>query len=104
MIKIVFFLSFLLNPIFLISLNENQIINFDGDSYSQYYKQSNNFFKIIFNEGVTIEDYLKIEVSNTNENDNPNFVVAFSNEDESCLEREQLSYGINNVQMWLTKV
>ena len=103
MIKIVFLLSFLLNPIFLISLNENQIINFDGDSYKQYYKQSNNFFKIIFNEGVTIEDYLKIEVSNTNENDNPNFVVAFSNEDESCLEREQLSYGINNVQMWLTK-
>ena len=105
MIKIILFLSFLLNSIFLISLNDNDIIpiEFDGESYKEYYSQPNNYFKVTIREGVEIKDYLNVEVTNTNANENPNLVIAFSNKDEACLEREQLSYGINSTQMWLTK-
>ena len=105
MIKIILFLSFLLNSIFLISLNDNDIIpiEFDGESYKEYYSQPNNYFKVTIREGVEIKDYLNVEVRNTNANENPNLVIAFSNKDEACLEREQLSYGINSTQMWLTK-
>ena len=47
MIKIVLFLSFLLNSIFLISLNDNDIIpiEFDGESYKEYYVDVNEDIK-----------------------------------------------------------
>lgn len=104
MIKIVFFISFLLNPIFLINPNDSEIIpiQFDGMSYSDYFSGI-NYFQIIINEEIEIKNYLKIEVLNANENENPNFVIAFSNKDEQCLEREQLSYGIDETKLWLTK-
>ena len=105
MIKIVLFLSFLINSIFLININDNDLIpiEFNGESYRDNYTQPYNYFKVTINEGVEIKDYLKVEVSNINKNEKPTLVIAFSNKDETCLDREQLSYGINSTQMWLTK-
>ena len=96
---------FLFCPIISIVPNEIQEIPFDGESFTYNCKQcEEKYFKIIF-QTQEIKNYLKIEVENENESTDkiPNYVIAFSNNDEKCLNREQLSHGIKNTQMWLKK-
>ena len=50
-----------------------------------------------------IQNYLKFEIENKSNNINQNYIIVFSNKDENCLEREQLSLGIFKTQMWLIK-
>ena len=100
---IILLLILLFSPIFLIDPNEIEEIDFDGEYFSKLYDEKDpKYFKILFTI-KEIKKYLKIEVENVNENENPGFSVAFSNTDESCLEREQLSYGTGKMQMLLTK-
>ena len=96
-------LIFLISPILSITPNELEEITFDGQYFSHFYTENEpKYFKIII-QTEEIKDYLKIEVINIVEKESPNLIMAFSNNDEECLDREQLSQGINNIQMWLTK-
>ena len=86
-----------------ITSNELEEIIFDSQPFSKTYTETGpKYFKIIF-QTDEIKDYLKIEVVNKVDGESPNLVIVFSINDENCLDREQLSQGINNAQMWLTK-
>ena len=65
-------------------------------------KLQKKFYKPIIQPEL-IQNYLKIEIENKSYNINQNYIIVFSNKDENCLEREQLSLGIFKTQMWLTK-
>ena len=101
----VLLLIYLFSIIISVNINENnEVIPFNGESFTDTYTTSEPlYFEIAFDENVRIKDYLKIELLSLDNEKNPNLVIAFSNKDEKCLDREQLSYGINNTQMWLTK-
>ena len=101
----VLLLIYLFSVIISVNINENnEVIPFNGESFTDTYTTSEPlYFEIAFDENVRIKDYLKIELLSLDNEKNPNLVIAFSNKDEKCLDREQLSYGINNTQMWLTK-
>lgn len=81
----------------------NEEIKFNGNSYEAECKDCNEKFYTIIFETQEIKNYLKIEVENTSTDKNPNYVIAFSNNDDKCQNREQLSQGIKSSQMWLTK-
>ena len=100
-----FILLFLFSPIISIAINDIEEIKFDGISFSSNFSMSEPlYFKIIFeSQEVTIPEYLKIELINLDNTKNPNLAIAFSTQDQNCLDREQLSYGISKTQMWLTK-
>ena len=107
MINFVLFLWFIFSPIVSKTINDVdvEIIKFDGASFSEIFSTSEpKYFEIVYeSEELEPDNYLKIELVNLNNTDNPNLVIAFSNDDKNCLEREQLSYGLGNAQMWLTK-
>ena len=83
--------------------NDNEEIKFNGDSYEVECKECNEKFYTIIYETQEIKNYLKIEVENSSTDKNPNYIIAFSNNDDKCQNREQLSQGIKSSQMWLTK-
>ena len=103
-INLVFLLLVYL-PLYIAFKNEIQEIKLTSEPY--IYNCQNckyKYYKFII-ETEAINNYLNIEIENesNNININSNYIIAFSNEDEECNEREQLSQGIDNVQMWLTK-
>ena len=83
--------------------NEIKQILFNSEPYTYYCHDCKiKYYKLII-DLESIKKYLKIEVENESDNINTNYIISFSNKDEECLEREQLSQGIINTQMWLTK-
>ena len=93
----------LISPIILIAQNDIEEITFDGEYFSRLFVEKEpKYFKIVF-QTEKIKNYLKIEVDNINKKEDPTFFLAFSDNDETCLDREQLSQGKNIIQMWLTK-
>ena len=93
----------LISPIILIAPNDIEEITFDGEYFSRLFVEKEpKYFKIVF-QTENIKNYLKIEVDNINKKEDPTFYLAFSDNDETCLDREQLSQGKNIIQMWLTK-
>ena len=107
MINFVLFLWFIFSPIVSKTINDIdiEIIKFNGTYFSEIFTTSEpKYFEIVYeSEELEPDKYLKIELVGLNNTDNPNLVIAFSNDDKNCLEREQLSYGLGNTQMWLTK-
>ena len=101
--NIILILLILFCPMITKESNDIQEIPFNGESYTYNCQQCNEkYYKIIF-QSKEIKNYLKIEVVNNSNEKNPKYVIAFSNNDEKCLNREQLSQGIKNPQMWLKK-
>ena len=96
-------LIFLLCSQILSIIPSNEEIKFNGDSYELDCKECDEKYYTIIFEAQEIKNYLKIEVENTSTDKNPNYVIAFSNNDDKCLNREQLSQGTKSSQMWLTK-
>ena len=108
MINFVLFLLFFFSPIASISINDIETINFNGDSFTQNFTTSEPlYFEIIYEsneqEILEVKNYLKIELIGLINTTSTNLAIAFSNNDKTCLQREQLSYGIGRTQMWLEK-
>ena len=105
MINFVLFLLFFFSSTVSITINDVEKIVFDGAYFSENFTTSEQkYFEIVYeSDEKEVENYLKIELVNLDSSMIPNLVIAFSNNDEFCLEREQLSYGLGSTQMWLTK-
>ena len=93
-------------PLYIAFKNDLQEIKLIAEPYIYNCQNcKDKYYKFII-EAEAINNYLNIELENESNiinTINSNYIIAFSNEDEECHEREQLSQGTDNVQMWLTK-
>jgi len=95
--------------IFLFTLvkSEPTWITFDHEKeYAEYTytgEEQKHAFALQFKEGKSIPYYIKVEVNSTD--DNPAPLLCFSNNDQNCIEREQLVKNPvgKSVFMWLKR-
>ena len=96
------YLYFLISLINISFQKEVQEIKIESQPYSYICQNCKiKYYKLVI-ESEEIQNYLKIEVENSS-NNNQNFIISFSNKDITCSDREQLSQGVSNAKMWLTK-
>ena len=94
--------SFLITQIIAKIPEEPLIIDFNGNYTKNYENVNETYFQIkIISENLP--KYLKIQISNFKESQNPNYIMTFNKSNDESSEREQISTGENSALMWLTQ-